>query len=418
MSRTTERSTDSDDPSARPADPPLLRLEGLRTQFNTPEGPVRAVDGVDLTVEANQTVGLVGESGSGKSTVARSILQVLPGNASIVGGRVSFRGEDLLELPSERLRRLRWAEISMVPQNAMSGFDPVYTVGDQIVQAIRVHREDVSKRAARDRARELFEQLGLEPERLDDYPHQYSGGMAQRAMIALAIALEPALVLADEPTTALDVVMQNKTLATLTDLVADTDAAMLLITHDMSVVSEVCDKIAVMYAGRIVEFGDAETVIREATHPYALGLRNAFPDVDDVDRQLVSIPGRPPNLVAPDPGCRFAPRCPFVEQRCREESPPLAPVPGGHAPPGHLAACFRADEAPLLRERAADRATWVGNATVGDREGTRPDGDATADTDGGTDTGADRPAGETAPADETGGDGHDGHVAGSDGGPS
>jgi peptide/nickel transport system ATP-binding protein len=334
---------------------PLLDIQNLRTYYRTEEGAVRAVDDVSLSLGRRESLGLVGESGSGKTTIARSIIRLLPDNAEIVDGSITYKGEDLTDLSMRELRqRIRWTEIAMIPQNAMNAFDPVYDVGDQIVEAIQTHEPDTSARAARERARDLFDRLGVDPDRVDDYPHQFSGGMAQRAMIALALSCNPSLLLADEPTTALDVVMQDRILETITEVQAEYDTGLLMITHDMSVVSETCDHIAVVYGGRIVEYADAETVMERPRHPYTLGLRNAFPDITDTDQDLVSIPGSPPNLVDPEPGCRFAPRCPFAEEECWEVTPEPRTFEDGH-----VVECHRADEVDYLQREAARSETWA-----------------------------------------------------------
>ena len=332
----------------------LLEITDLQTYYRANDGWVRATDGVSLSVDRGETVGLVGESGSGKTTLAKSIIRLFPDNAEIRGGSIEFDGTEITELTDKELRRrIRWQKISMIPQNAMNGFDPVYTVGDQIVQVIRHHEDGVSTAEARSRARDLFDELGIEPDRVDDYPHQFSGGMAQRAMIALALALGPSLVLADEPTTALDVVIQDRILETITEKQAELDSAMIMITHDMSVVSETCDRIAVVYGGRVVEIADARTIITNPRHPYTLGLRNAFPDISDDDQELISIPGTPPDLVDPDEGCRFAPRCPFAEEDCWD----VTPEPREYEP-GHFVECHRADEIEYLQEAAGRKSTW------------------------------------------------------------
>ena len=333
----------------------LLDINGLKTYYSTEGGYVRATDGASVSIDRGETLGLVGESGSGKTTLAKSIIRLFPENAEIVGGSIDYDGTEITDLSDKQLRRqIRWKEISMIPQNAMNGFDPVYTVGEQIVQVIRHHERGTSKAEARERARQLFDDLGIEPDRVDDYPHQFSGGMAQRAMIALALALEPSLILADEPTTALDVVIQDRILETITEMQAEIDSAMIMITHDMSVVSETCDRIAVVYGGRIVEQADAETIIKNPRHPYTLGLRNAFPDITDTDKELVSIPGTPPDLVDPDEGCRFAPRCPFAQEECWEITP--EPIDYGD---GHEVECHRADEIEYLQEEAGKKETWM-----------------------------------------------------------
>lgn len=331
----------------------LLEIEDLRTFYKTEDGDSHAVDGVNLSLDENETLGIVGESGSGKTTIARSIIRLLPDNGHIKSGQIKYRGEDILELSDKELRnRIRWKEISLIPQNAMNGFDPVHTVGSQIVQAIRTH-EDVSKVKAWERTRTLFERLSLDPERVDDYPHMFSGGMAQRAMVALAIAVDPAVILADEPTTGLDVVTQNQLIRTLQDIQEEFGSSVVLITHDMSVVAEMCDKIAVVYGGRIVEYADTETVIRNPRHPYAMGLRNAFPDITQDDQDLISIPGTPPDLVEPEVGCRFTPRCPFATEECQTVTP-MAESYGD----GHLVECHHAHRANEFRRDAKQKTTW------------------------------------------------------------
>lgn len=332
----------------------LIEIDGLKMYYHSANGDVAAADDVSLSVDPNETLGLVGESGSGKTTVAKSIIRLLPDNGEIVDGSIEYRGREVTEMSKKEIRReLRWKEVSMIPQNAMNGFDPVYTVGNQIVEVIRSHEPDTTQAEARSRAEDLFDDLGLDTDRIDDYPHQFSGGMAQRAMIALALAVNPSVVLADEPTTALDVVIQDRILETISDLQEEHNTAMVLITHDMSVVSETCDRIAVMYGGRVVEMADAETIIKNPRHPYTLGLRNAFPDITADDQELISIPGTPPDLLDPDEGCRFAPRCPFAEERCWEETPEPEEYEEGH-----VVECHRADERELLQTEADKRETW------------------------------------------------------------
>ncbi|MCU4751423.1 ABC transporter ATP-binding protein [Halobacteria archaeon AArc-curdl1] len=333
----------------------MLSIENLNVYYETEEGDVHAVDGVNLELERNETIGLVGESGCGKTTTAKSIIRLLATNGRIADGTIEFEGTDITELSDRQLRKqIRWNEVSMIPQNAMNGFDPVYTVGEQIVEVIRAHESKTSKNEAWERARDLFDRLGIESDRVTDYPHQFSGGMAQRAMVALALALSPSIVLADEPTTALDVVIQDRILRVIKDLQDELNSSMILITHDMSVVSETCDDIAVMYGGRIVEYADAETVIKEPRHPYTLGLRNSFPDITQDSQELISIPGVPPDLVDPDEGCKFAPRCPFAEDQCWEETP--QPEEYGE---NHIVECHRADEVEHLQEEAKKRETWM-----------------------------------------------------------
>jgi len=331
----------------------MMEIDDLQMRYRTDEGDVHAVDGVSLTIDEQETLGLVGESGCGKTTLAKSIIDLLPRNGEVTGGTITLNDTEVTSLTEKQLRRqIRWAEISIIPQTSMNALDPVKTVGAQIVQAIRTH-EDVSKDEARRRARDLFETLGLEPDRVTDYPHQFSGGMAQRAMIALALALSPSVILADEPTTALDVMIQDRILRLINDLQEDFEMAMIMITHDMSVVSETCDTIAVMYAGRIVEYADTGTVIKNPRHPYTMGMRNAFPDISKDTQDLVSIPGEPPDLVEPEAGCNFAPRCPFAVEECWNENPEPEEFEEGH-----IVECHRADEAETLREEAENRETW------------------------------------------------------------
>lgn len=332
----------------------LLDIQNLKTYYETRSGMVHAVDDVTLSIDKNETVGIVGESGSGKTTLAKSIIRVLPDNAEIVAGSISLAGQDLT-LASERdLRRIRWNEISMIPQSAMNALDPVYTIGDQIIEVIRTH-EDVSRTTARSRAEAMFDLVELDAARLDDYPHQFSGGMKQRAMIAMSLVLEPSVILADEPTTALDVIVQDQTLRRIKEIQETLDTAMILITHDISVVSEICDKIAVLYGGKVVEFGDTETIIDNSHHPYTLGLRNAFPRLVS-DHELVSIPGQPPNLTDPADECRFADRCPFAIDECYERSPSPREIQTGH-----VVECHRAEEAAMLQTEANKRSTWLEN---------------------------------------------------------
>jgi peptide/nickel transport system ATP-binding protein len=333
----------------------ILEIEDLQTHYRSEGTQVDAIDGISLDIEANETIGLVGESGSGKSTLAQAILRILPDNGEITNGEIRYQDQNLLELSEKELRKRRWEEIAMIPQNAINGFDPVYTVGEQIVEVIRVHRPSVSKDAAWERAYEFFRNLGMDAERAHDYPHQYSGGMAQRAMIALALALEPSVVLADEPTNSLDVVMQDKTLQTIKELQSKVNAAIVLITHDMSVVSELCDRIAVMYDGRLVEVGRTEEVIQRPRHPYTQGLRNSFPDVHASKGDLIAIPDASKKVSDPEEMCRFAPRCPFAEEECWGFEPQPERYDGDR-----LVECHRADEAETLRQLATKPDTWEG----------------------------------------------------------
>jgi peptide/nickel transport system ATP-binding protein len=324
----------------------LLEVRGLAVAYQTQHGPVQAVRGVSFALEAGRAMGLVGESGCGKTTLARALIGVLPRNARITGGALRFEATDLLGLPADRLNDYRWRRIAIVPQAAMDSLDPVQRVGHQLVETM-VLRGGMSRAAARERAAELFRLVGLEPARLRLFPHELSGGMKQRAVIALALALRPQLLIADEPVTALDVIVQHQVLRTLRALRAALGLSLLLITHDISVVAHLCDDVAVMYAGRIVEAGAVAEVFARPRHPYTMGLRNAFPRLRERQERLVPIEGYPPDLAHPPRGCAFAARCPFALPRCWDEDPPYRDEGAGGV------ACHRADEAPALRDRAA-----------------------------------------------------------------
>ncbi|MCC7274955.1 MAG: ABC transporter ATP-binding protein [Alphaproteobacteria bacterium] len=335
----------------------VLDVADLEITYRTARGAAKAVAGVSFRIATGEYLGLVGESGCGKSTIAKAILGILPANGRVTGGRIDFEGTDLVRVAPAELRRLRWSRLALVPQSAMNGFDPVYTIAQQMDEAIRAHAA-LPAEAREARLRELFAMVGLDASRLADFPHQFSGGMRQRAMIAMAMVLDPTLVVADEPTTGLDVIVQDQILARIKEIHDRLGKTMLLITHDMAVVAENCDRIVVMYAGKVMEHG-GEAVFQAPWHPYTLGLCNAFPDIDDGDRELISIAGAPPDLVDPPAGCRFAARCPFATARCREAEPPLVEVA-----PGHVAACHHLDRVDAMRERARDPATWLAAAAA------------------------------------------------------
>lgn len=317
---------------------PLLDIQNLKTYFFTKAGAVKAVDDISFTLEEGESLGLAGESGCGKTTAAYSIMRLVPKPGKIVGGHIYFKGEDIVNVDEERMRKIRWKYISMVFQGAMNAFNPVFTVGEQIAEAILLH-EDVSEEEAMERAAKLFEKVGLDPERVEHYPHEFSGGMRQRAMIAMALACNPELIIADEPTTALDVSIQVQVLDLLRTLKREMGLSMILITHDMAVIAETVDKVAIMYAGKIVEIGDVVTIFKKPFHPYTFGLINAIPSIEKArDKKLVSIPGYPPNLIEPPPGCRFHPRCPYAKPICKEKEP----VP--QVIDGHLVVCHFAEE--------------------------------------------------------------------------
>lgn len=331
---------------------PLLDVRDLKVYYKTSKGPSRAVDGVSFTVEQGESLGLVGESGCGKSTTVNGIIRVMPKNAYIAGGQVIFDGEDLVQLPEKRMRAIRWQKISIIPQAAMDSLNPVYPVQDAFVEVLRL-KGNMDRRQAIERARELFEMVGLDPNRLRYYPHEFSGGMKQRAATALALALNPKLVIADEPVTALDVIVQRQVLNELKRLREELGLSLVMITHDISVVAETCDSIVVMYAGKVVERGKVRQVLKSPMHPYTMGLENAFPNVRDTKKVLISIEGSPPSLINPPHGCRFAARCPFAIEICHEKEPPLVEVE-----PGRYSACARLDEIEILRERAKEVETW------------------------------------------------------------
>ncbi len=330
----------------------ILSIRDLKVNYATQDGTVQAVDGVSLDLEEGQRLGLIGESGCGKTTLLKAIVQVLPRNGQIVSGEIKFQGMDLLKLPPAEMRQLRWREIATIPQASMDSLNPVQRVGSQLTKLLRV-RGGYRKKAARKRAVDLFDMVGLDSERLMHYPHEFSGGMKQRAVIAMALALEPSLLIADEPVTALDVIVQHQILEVLRALERELNLTVMLITHDISVVAQVCDSVSVMYAGRIVEEAAAEPFFASPAHPYSLGLQQAFPNLARPRDVLVSIEGYPPDLREPPAGCRFAERCPFVQDDCHTIDPQLEVVGDGR-----LAACLRSSEMDSLRIQAEDPTLW------------------------------------------------------------
>jgi peptide/nickel transport system ATP-binding protein len=316
---------------------PLLRVEDLRVQFPTEDGVVRAVDGIGYELHAGRTLGIVGESGSGKTVSALTLMGLQPKHARATG-RIDFDGRELLALGSEEMRALRGEQLAMVFQDPLSSLHPMHRVGWQLVEAIRAHR-DVAKAPARERAAELLDLVGIpDPrERLRAYPHELSGGQRQRVMIAMALANEPKLLIADEPTTALDVTVQAQILALLARLQRELGMAIVLVTHDLGVVAEVADEIAVMYAGRIVERGFTEQVLSAPSHPYTWGLLRSIPRLEGAVGELEPIAGRPPSLISPPSGCHFHPRCPHALPEHSRIDPALRALPDD---PDHLAACL------------------------------------------------------------------------------
>jgi len=314
---------------------PLLSVESLRTQFATSAGVVRAVDGLSFAIDRGEVLGLVGESGCGKSVTSLSIMRLVPPPGAIVGGSIRLDGDDLLDKDAEAMRRVRGARIGMVFQEPMTSLNPVFTIGDQIAAAVLAHASG-SRRAAWECAVEMLDhvQVPSPRERARDYPHQLSGGLRQRAMIALALAPGPQLLIADEPTTALDVTIQAQILDLLRRLQAERGMAVLLITHDLGVVAELCHRVAIIYAGRIVEMAPVASIFSEPLHPYTRGLLRCLPHPSRFGQPLSSIDGAPPDLRQANGGCRFAPRCPLVQERCRHDEPALA-----ERKPGHVVAC-------------------------------------------------------------------------------
>ncbi|HEY2891065.1 MAG TPA: ABC transporter ATP-binding protein [Dongiaceae bacterium] len=312
---------------------------------------MRAVDGASFSVPDGSITAVVGESGCGKTTLGRALMGVMAKTARIAGGEIVFAGRDIVKLPASERRAMRWRDIAFIPQSAMSSLDPVYRIGTQLSH-ILVERGGLSRAASRRRAEELFAMIGIEGGRLADFPHQFSGGMRQRVAIAMALALEPRLIIADEPVTALDVIVQRQILDVLRALRERLGISVILITHDISVVAYACDRMAVMYAGRIVEEGPVGEVLQAPAHPYTMGLANAFPDLHGSRDALIPIHGEPPDLHHPPAGCRFRPRCPFVLPVCARD------VATTQIAPAHDVACWRHDEALVLRHRARELATW------------------------------------------------------------
>jgi peptide/nickel transport system ATP-binding protein len=327
----------------------LLEVRDLRTSFRTDDGVVKAVDGISFEVEKGKTLGIVGESGCGKSVTCLSIMGLNNKRSAISSGEALFKGNDLLKMGSSELRNLRGNDVAMIFQDPMTSLNPVHSVGKQLNEAVLLHR-DVSRAEARQRSLELLKAVGIPraDKRIDDYPHQFSGGMRQRVMIAMALINEPDLLIADEPTTALDVTTQAQILNLMLKLQEEFNTAIIMITHDLGVVAEIADDVVVMYAGRVAEEGTVDEIFTRPHHPYTWGLLGSLPRLDaDVER-LVQIQGQPPSLLNPPRGCRFHPRCPYVMDVCKTTEPQLAPVPDS---PGHLQACHL-DEATKDREVA------------------------------------------------------------------
>jgi len=317
---------------------PILEVRDLSTHYFTLQGPVEAVDSVSFTVDAGQTFGLAGESGCGKTTVALSIMGLLPSNGRIMGGQIILDGEDLVKKDEGELKKVRWKKISMVFQGAMNALNPVINVGEQIAEVI-LEKEGVTKAEAWKRVRELYELVELQIVRVKDFPHEFSGGMRQRVMIAMALACYPKLVISDEPITALDVIVQNQILNLMKNLQKKLNLSQILITHDLSVIAETSDKVGIMYAGKLVEYADAKSIFKRPLHPYTTALIGAYPSIVGEKRTLNFISGAPPNLISPPKGCRFHPRCPYAKNICSTEQPDYL-----EKETGHFVACHFVDE--------------------------------------------------------------------------
>ena len=328
-------------------DEPLLEIRDLKTYFYSDEGTAKAVDGVSYKILPGETLGVVGESGCGKSVTALSIMQLIPQPpGKIVGGDIRFKGESLLTKTPDEIRKIRGNEIAMIFQEPMTSLNPVYTVGDQIVETVRLHR-GLDKAEARAHAISMLERVGIpSPEtRVDEYPHQLSGGMRQRVMIAIAMSCDPSLLIADEPTTALDVTIQAQILDLIRELQREMGMSVLLITHDLGVVAEVAHHVAVMYAGQVVEYATAVELYTAPAHPYSIGLFRSLPDLAGPNERLATIPGMVPPATRFPSGCRFHPRCSIATERCRTEQPLLVPLEGTS---GRVVACHHIEEATSL----------------------------------------------------------------------
>ncbi|MDX5474300.1 MAG: ABC transporter ATP-binding protein [Bacillaceae bacterium] len=312
----------------------VLTVENLSTYFKTDKGIAKAVEDVSFSVKKGEMLGLIGESGCGKTTVAQSILRLIEYPGKVVSGRAILDGKDLISATDLELEDRRWKEISVIPQSAMNALNPVYTVGDQIIESILLHVK-ISRKEALKRTKDLLELVGIDGERWKSYPHEFSGGMKQRVAIAMALSCNPKLVISDESTTGLDVLTQAQVIALIKKLQRTLDLSVILISHDLPMVTAICDRIAIMYAGKIIEWSSTKDILEDPRHPYSKGLMNATPDLAHPDKQVISIPGSVPNLINPPQGCRFHPRCPHAMDRCKQEVPVLKEVKKGH-----YAACF------------------------------------------------------------------------------
>jgi oligopeptide/dipeptide ABC transporter ATP-binding protein len=335
---------------------PLLSVRNLKTYFYTDEGVVRAVDGLSYDLQKGETLGIVGESGCGKSVHALSIMRLIPSPpGKIVGGEILFEGKDLLKLSDEEMRHIRGNRIAMIFQEPMTSLNPVLTIGEQIAEAIILHQK-LDKKAAWERAIEMLERVKvpLARERIKDYPHQFSGGMRQRVMIAMALSCNPSILIADEPTTALDVTIQAQIIELIRELQQEFHMAVIMITHNLGVVAEMCDNVVVMYAGKPVEHTDVWRTFQDAKHPYTWGLLHSIPKLYERKERLIPIEGQPPSLIDLPPGCAFAPRCPFTMEICVQEDPPDVAIQAGH-----YAKCYLYTEHATPEEKKAAEAAGL-----------------------------------------------------------
>lgn len=314
----------------------LLRIQDLTTYFFMKQGTVKAVDGVDLHLNSGRVLGVAGESGSGKSTMAYSVMRLIRPPGRIVKGEILLEGRDILRLSDEQIRKdIRWERISLIFQGAMNALNPLITVGNQIAEPIIVHK-GLDKRDALEKASSLLGSVGIDPARVNNYPFELSGGMKQRIMIAMAMACNPEIIIADEPTTALDVVVAAGIMNLIKDLQTKTGLSMILITHDLSVIAQTCHDVAIMYAGKVVESGEVLSIFESPAHPYTIELINAFPSIKGAKRELKAIKGTPPDLIDPPSGCRFHPRCRFAEEICNRKEPEFREVGTNHFAACHL----------------------------------------------------------------------------------
>ncbi len=332
---------------------PLLEVNKLNIRYQTQDGEVHAVADVSFKVFPNEVFGIAGESGCGKSTLIKGIMRLLPVNAKMDASSIKYKDQEIDSMREKNFREeVLWKQISLVPQSAMNSLNPVYRVGEQIVEAIQAHTSQGIKEA-RERVAELFDVVGLQSEFMDSFPHEFSGGMRQRAMIAMALALDPGLIVMDEPTTGLDVLVQERILRRILEIRKQIRSSIILITHDIAVIAEMSDRIAVMYGGRIMEQAKSLDLFESPCHPYTLGLKNAFPSIKHLDQELISIPGSPPSLLGLQAGCPFDARCPFSSDRCKKDIPEVVVKEKFHE-----VSCFRHTDAPELREHATKLSTW------------------------------------------------------------